>query len=161
MAWRCKQRWPSLLALAAVPGGLVANNQSIFVKTFPKKIYIKMTTSNSQTAQQFPHWLNDGVILYSFLLHATLFLILYSKKNDVRAGCTQVSLFHHTIAFFVGLYCSYLYFEDILNFPTLEKNQLFPWAEWLTRFNAGYFFYDSIHVVIWDRVYEFFGFWIL
>lgn len=100
-----------------------------------------------------PEWLADGVLFSSFCVHGGLFLFLYNQHKSVRDGCTQVSLFHHAIAFVVGLYCSYLYIDDIVNRPTLKPNDLFPWTQWLTRFNAGYFFYDSIHVCIWDQVF--------
>ena len=64
-------------------------------------------------ALELPEWMQDGVLIGSFCVHGGLFLFLYSQHKSVRDGCTQVSLFHHTIAFFVGIYCSYLYIADI------------------------------------------------
>ena len=50
----------------------------------------------------------------------------------------KVSLFHHTIAFFIGLYCNYLYMDSVLDFPTLKSNDYFEGGYAIEPPNAFY-----------------------
>jgi len=91
------------------------------------------------------------LILASFVFCGIVYSGFYMHNRSVAVSCELTSMTHHIIAALVGGYATYLSSDHIFTEAALGNNSLYPWVVELQHFNIGYFLYDSIHVVTWDR----------
>lgn len=88
----------------------------------------------------------------SFALCAGLFLASFHLAGaTVERSCSRVSAFHHIVAMCLGFWAHYQYAGSVAEDASFGQNDTFPVAVLLQHFNLGYFFYDSIHVAVWDQ----------
>ena len=77
-----------------------------------------------------------------------VFLVLHTPAGLGRErALAMTSLTHNVIASALGLYAIHSYF-DSLGASALARSRNFPWADYLQRFNAGFFPYDLWHCII-------------
>jgi len=88
----------------------------------------------------------------TFALCTVLFLCSFHFTGaSVETSCSRVSFFHHVVALILGLWAHWTYREQVEEHASFGQNHHFPIAVALQHFNLGYFFYDLIHVTVWDQ----------
>lgn len=88
----------------------------------------------------------------TFALCSGLFLLsFYATGATVEKSCARVSAFHHFVAMCLGFWSHYQYSSRVADDASFGPNHEFPDAVVLQHFNLGYFFYDLVHVVVWDH----------
>jgi len=92
------------------------------------------------------------VVPITFALCSALFLAFHHVMGAMaEASCSRVSLIHHLVAMFLGLWVHWRHWDRVGEDAMGGANDDFPGAVVLQHFNMGYFLYDTIHVAVWDQ----------